>query len=169
MGTRPAKLVVGGVCKNGHRLTTETLGVNNDETHFCKPCKMDTERRYRHNPDNAEKMREKYLRANANRRARNKLYKEQAEMMAMNNPVVKQFYEALDGTATPCTTIPLDLMGYNPWTDYDEDKPPSSNEAREMCAGCPLLAQCGAAAIAMRPYHGVWAGMVFVDGKRKRG
>lgn len=52
------------------------------------------------------------------------------------------------------------------FTDYDEENPPSSLEAIEMCAGCPLMEACNTMANKLRPTHGVWAGRVWEQGER---
>lgn len=55
---------------------------------------------------------------------------------------------------------------YEKWTDYDERSIPTEEEARAMCAGCPLFAACGNTAEATKPGWGVWAGEVWVYGQR---
>ena len=58
------------------------------------------------------------------------------------------------------------------WMDYGKDRIPTENQALLMCHGCPLMQACANSAIAqnesdpMQPAWGVWAGEVWVYGKR---
>ncbi|WP_415134576.1 WhiB family transcriptional regulator [Microbacterium sp.] len=46
--------------------------------------------------------------------------------------------------------------------DY-EGYPPSEDEAKAMCAGCPLLEQCNLNARQQLPSWGVWGGIAWID------
>lgn len=52
-----------------------------------------------------------------------------------------------------------------PWMDYDDENPPSAEEAYSLCVDCPLLAACGLYAELDRPTHGIWAGDRFENGE----
>jgi hypothetical protein len=51
------------------------------------------------------------------------------------------------------------------YIDYDEENPPTNDEAYELCNGCPMLVSCGRFANALRPPIGVWAGQRWESGK----
>lgn len=50
------------------------------------------------------------------------------------------------------------LPGVNPEWFYP-DKTGSYRQARKVCAGCPVLEQCRAWALATREPHGMWGGL----------
>jgi len=50
------------------------------------------------------------------------------------------------------------------YVDYDEDNPPTPDEAYLMCEGCPVLVECARFANAYKPPIGVWGGQVWKDG-----
>lgn len=52
------------------------------------------------------------------------------------------------------------------WDGYDEDNPPTMEEAAAMCEGCPFANQCDAFAELLQPDGGVWGGKVWLDGKK---
>ena len=64
----------------------------------------------------------------------------------------------------------------NPWADQPAcnndptftlyETAPSVDEAREMCAPCPLLDLCRASALETKPAWGVWGGIVWVMGRQ---
>lgn len=68
--------------------------------------------------------------------------------------------EKYDEGRSICYAIPHEYV------DYDEDNPPSKQEAYYMCKGCPMLVECGRFAAASKPYIGVWGGEVYHEGKR---
>nr|WP_277345802.1 WhiB family transcriptional regulator [Nocardioides sp. JQ2195] len=52
------------------------------------------------------------------------------------------------------------------------EHPAALNRARELCAACPLLAECLAGALERQEPHGVWGGQILVQGQvvaHKRG
>jgi hypothetical protein len=51
-----------------------------------------------------------------------------------------------------------------PYIDYDEENPPSKQQAYIMCNGCPMLAECARFATAYKPEIGVWGGEVYKGG-----
>lgn len=53
----------------------------------------------------------------------------------------------------------------NPGPYMDWDDPPSPEEARRLCSGCPLMKACENRAIAGRETHGIWGGRVIHEGK----
>lgn len=55
---------------------------------------------------------------------------------------------------------------WDEWANYDDDAVPDAKRAREMCAGCPLLAACAQYAEDTEQGWGVWGGEVWVYGKR---
>ena len=64
------------------------------------------------------------------------------------------------GSRTPkCADNP------GPYIDYDEDNPPSKEEAYKLCRSCPVLMECARFANALRPEVGVWGGEVYQAGK----
>ena len=65
-----------------------------------------------------------------------------------------------DETRSTCYKNPA------PYIDYDEENPPSKEDAYIMCKACPMLVECGRFATASKPYIGVWGGEVWHDGKR---
>ncbi|WP_310963660.1 WhiB family transcriptional regulator [Nocardioides terrisoli] len=57
---------------------------------------------------------------------------------------------------------------------YFAEQPTVLEQAKRLCAGCPVREMCLAGAIARAEPHGVWGGQIFVDGvvvatKRGRG
>lgn len=167
-------LELGGECKNGHLLTAETLryysgGKNRPQQAACLICERERKMEYKNL--NREKIRQQDA---TNKRIRNgTLTREQAES-TRRRTAPEEFGVAMETTATNCNVWfkehPDEL---NPWTDYGDDEddehlpdPPTAQQARALCEGCPLLVLCGEAAIEAPPYHGVRAGMVFNAGKR---
>jgi hypothetical protein len=51
------------------------------------------------------------------------------------------------------------------YRDWELKDAPTQSEARELCAGCPLLKMCGNYAASMRPGWGIWGGVTWVYGK----
>ncbi|KRF11586.1 DNA-binding protein [Nocardioides sp. Soil797] len=52
------------------------------------------------------------------------------------------------------------------------EHPAALNRARELCATCPLLAECLAGALERQEPYGVWGGQILVQGQvvaEKRG
>jgi hypothetical protein len=52
-----------------------------------------------------------------------------------------------------------------PYMDYDDDNPPTPEQAYELCYECPLLELCAAYAEQERPAWGVWAETVWLAGE----
>lgn len=50
-----------------------------------------------------------------------------------------------------------------PYTEYE--LPPSEDEAQELCLPCPMYTICNENANWVRPKHGVWGGVAWVDGR----
>lgn len=73
---------------------------------------------------------------------------------------MKPLQEKFDETRSICYGNPA------PYIDYDEEDPPTKEEAFLMCSGCEMLVECGRFAAASKPYMGVWGGEVYYDGKR---
>lgn len=68
-------------------------------------------------------------------------------------------------TALPCQTHPELFFA---------ERPAVIEQARVLCASCPVQELCLAGAIERREPHGVWGGQIFIDGqvaaaKRGRG
>lgn len=57
--------------------------------------------------------------------------------------------------------------GAQKWVDdFDEPNPPATPEyAASLCAGCPLIKQCDAWALTIKPYQGVFGGKSWSNGK----
>lgn len=66
--------------------------------------------------------------------------------------------EKFDQTTSNCYKNP------GPYIDYDEDAPPSKQEAYQMCKGCPMLVECARFAAAYKPIIGVWGGERYESG-----
>ena len=73
---------------------------------------------------------------------------------------MKPLEEKMDAARGNCYQNP------KPYIDYDEDRPPTKEQAFNLCNGCELLVECGRFAAASKPYMGVWAGEVYAEGKR---
>lgn len=85
--------------------------------------------------------------------------------------VFDEFHEALTYTDVPCRG------NWQAYTEYQDPRPayaddnegrpamPGREQARKMCADCPLLMQCGAYALVDKPDIGIWGGMRFLNGK----
>lgn len=74
--------------------------------------------------------------------------------------VQKKFRDLINGAVekqVPCLNKP------ERWVDYDEDHPPSAQEANEMCFGCPLRALCKQVAKDTEVTYGVWGGEVYSE------
>lgn len=66
--------------------------------------------------------------------------------------------EKFDQTTSNCYKNP------GPYIDYDEELPPSKQEAYEMCKGCDMLVECARFAAAYKPVIGVWGGERYENG-----
>lgn len=63
-------------------------------------------------------------------------------------------------TKTPCAGKQAQ------WTDYSAATMPDAQTAQKWCEGCPFFQACANNAEAVKPGWGVWAGEVWVYGKR---
>lgn len=77
-----------------------------------------------------------------------------------------QFCDALATCNVPCRQVDGEL--------FFAENPADLQAAKQVCAGCPLKAQCLAGALARAEPWGVWGGEIFDDGviiaaKRPRG
>ena len=73
--------------------------------------------------------------------------------------------------ATVSTALPCHVADPELWF---AETPAGVEEAKALCRGCPLLAECLAGAVARREPWGVWGGELFEQGavvprKRPRG
>lgn len=163
--------VIGRTCPKGKHLLTEknlkwkTAGTG--RVRYCSDCAAERRKELRAaNPEKAKEQTAAKTLAQKKRR--------QAKRPVETNTAPERFGTAMETTQTKCNTwFKQHPGGLDPWTDYGDDEdsehlpdPPTAQEARALCEGCPLLVLCGEAAIETPPYHGVRAGMVFNAGKR---
>lgn len=71
---------------------------------------------------------------------------------------IADFEEAQSAVVSKCKDKPGE------WMDWEDEDAPSPDDARRLCAGCPLLKACLNRAIAGAETHGVWGGKVIVNG-----
>ena len=85
--------------------------------------------------------------------------------------VFDDFHEALLYTDVPCRGREAEFTDYqDPRASLNEDNDgrppmPGREQARLLCAGCPLIEQCRAYAHADKPDFGVWGGERYLGGK----
>jgi hypothetical protein len=170
------KIKVGDFCDKGHK-------IDGDNVHYqkraklesfsirCKICHKakDAERnaRYHRTEAGMEANRRAYLKMRDKSRAERydqilstELSGTQGKYTGLNylklNKRSQRAWEPLeakfDQTVSKCYKIPEQYI------DYDEDNPPTKQEAYEMCAGCPMLVECARFAAAYKPVIGVWGG-----------
>jgi hypothetical protein len=170
------KIKVGDFCDKGHK-------IDGDNVHYqkraklesfsirCKICHKakDAERnaRYHRTEAGMEANRRAYLKMRDKSRAERydqilstELSGTQGKYTGLNylklNKRSQRAWEPLeakfDQTVSKCYKIPEQYI------DYDEDAPPTKQEAYEMCAGCPMLVECARFAAAYKPVIGVWGG-----------
>jgi hypothetical protein len=170
------KVEVGDFCDKGHK-------IDGDNVHYqkraklesfsirCKICHKakDAERNARYHSTEAgmEANRRAYLKQRDKSRAERydqilstELSGTQGKYTGLNylklNKRSQRAWEPLeakfDQTVSKCYKIPEQYI------DYDEDAPPTKQEAYEMCAGCPMLVECARFAAAYKPVIGVWGG-----------
>jgi hypothetical protein len=173
---RGKKVEVGDFCDKGHK-------IDGDNVHYqkraklesfsirCKICHKakDAERNARYHSTEAgmEANRRAYLKMRDKSRAERydqilstELSGTQGKYTGLNylklNKRSQRAWEPLeakfDQTVSKCYKIPEQYI------DYDEDAPPTKQEAYEMCAGCPMLVECARFAAAYKPVIGVWGG-----------
>jgi hypothetical protein len=170
------KVEVGDFCDKGHK-------IDGDNVHYqkraklesfsirCKICHKakDAERnaRYHRTEAGMEANRRAYLKMRDKSRAERydqilstEISGTQGKYTGLNylklNKRSQRAWEPLeakfDQTVSKCYKIPEQYI------DYDEDAPPTKQEAYEMCAGCPMLVECARFAAAYKPVIGVWGG-----------
>ena len=176
---------VGDVCKYGHTIEGENAQYvmrKGKEALTCRTCRAETRKRNNATYSNSYKGQQ----AEADVAARKRLAKNLPEPDAVadlslpaegakgSGSMKSLNYLKLSKRAQRAH-IPLE-MGYDrvqskcyqnpkPYMDYDEDAPPTQQEAFDLCDGCPLMVECGRFATAYRPPLGVWAGEVWLDNK----
>ena len=78
-----------------------------------------------------------------------------------------RFSAALEEARNTGKNLPNCEDNPGPYMDYDDDNPPTPEEAYELCYGCPLLELCSVYAELDRPAHGIWGGDVWEFGEPK--
>lgn len=69
---------------------------------------------------------------------------------------IRDFEEAQKHVTAKCQDNP------GPWMDWEE--PPTPEDARKLCFGCPLVKACANYATAAQETHGVWGARVVHEG-----
>ena len=168
----------GDTCKHGHLMEGENLGIrkNNagNQVFFCKSCRKDQLQRWSRTPagrvansksnSNPEKKRRAQQRRQAERA--DELILKGKEENALNylrlnkrsERAAESLQNAMDANDPNCAGNP------GPYIDYDEEYPPTKQEAYIMCNGCPMLIECARFANTYRPEIGVWGGEVYKGG-----
>ncbi len=85
--------------------------------------------------------------------------------LRQNRPKLPEFSEALHrAEQDPKAPQPLCKGRYDEFLNYTSS--PSKEEARALCAGCPLLMMCAASARQQRPAWGVQGGIAWERGRQ---
>lgn len=75
---------------------------------------------------------------------------------------IHDFEKALEVVDAKCKGNP---SPYTDWGDEDDElDPPTREEAKRLCAGCPLAKACLNFGVASNAYHGVYGGNVVHEG-----
>jgi hypothetical protein len=69
-----------------------------------------------------------------------------------------KFDTALEHARNTGENVPNCQDNPAPYMDYDDENPPTAEEAYSLCYGCPLIELCATFSELGRPAHGVWAG-----------
>lgn len=168
----------GDVCRHGHVMEGDNLGVRKNnagvEVFFCKSCRRTQLQRWSATPagraanakpnNNPEKKRRAAQRRAAERA--DELILKGKEENALNYLRLTKRAERAAGALQHSmeSTDPLCADNPGPYIDYDEEFPPTKQEAYMMCNGCPMLAECARFATAYKPEIGVWGGEVYKGG-----
>lgn len=75
---------------------------------------------------------------------------------------IRDFEEAQELVSAKCKDNP------GPYMDWEDENPPTQAEADAMCSGCPLQKACPNYAIAAQEQHGVWGGLIIINGVQQR-
>lgn len=169
----------GDVCKHGHKMVDDNLGerkVKGRVQYFCKECKRVQVRKYASsdagrvasrtkNYDQSAK-KQRYAHKKAAERADDLIGKGKEDQALNYLKLAKRaeraavsLQKAMDVEGPKCEGNPA------PYVDYDEESPPSKDEAYDLCKGCPVLVECARFANTYRPEVGVWGGEVYKSGK----
>lgn len=168
----------GDTCKNGHSMDGDNLGervTNGKVQYFCKECKRVAVRKYNKTPAGKEADRRKVRDdvAIKERRTARKVAERADQLIIEGKDDSALSYLRLARRAERWAGALQDAMAENapncgdnpgPYIDYDEDNPPSADQAFKMCEDCPVLVQCARFASAYKPPIGVWGGEVWKDG-----
>lgn len=170
----------GDKCKNNHIIEGDNLGERTTKAgttqYFCKACKREQVKKYATSSKgrtistgrtyNQSLKKQRYAQKKASERA-DKMIEEGKEDSALSylkmakraEKAAESLYSAMERTEPNCADNP------GPYVDYDEDNPPTKNQAYLMCAFCPVLVECARFANVYRPEIGVWGGEVYQAGK----
>lgn len=163
--------VRGDKCPQGHVIDGHNYAekkVGGRIAVYCRRCGRDANRRYL-NKQSGGRRESKDSLVNAQKAAdrADELIKSGKDENALNylrltkraERAAVALQNAMDKHGSNCKDNP------GPYTDYDEDNPPSPIEAYHLCQGCPILLDCARFASAYAPPIGVWGGEVYLDGK----
>lgn len=169
----------GDTCKHGHVIEGDNLGQRNVSgrvQYYCRQCKKDQMRRYSSSESGRMVMNSKrYDQTAKKQRHAQKRAAERADEMiksgkedqALNylklakraDRASSTLQKAIDERGAKCLDNPA------PYVDYDDENPPTKDEAYELCRGCPVLIECARFANVYRPEVGIWGGEVYESGK----
>lgn len=174
MQTRAKRLVIGTICKRGHPLASEAdIKIDGHGVRRCYECTKEDGRRHYHARRKKDPKGTSKLQKEKDRRRRHPTREQEAEVTRGHRPdpdSPRLFDQALDHTRPKCDGDERFTDWETPNMDADDETPmpppPSPQEARLMCEGCPLFDLCLQASIVKRPYHGVYAGQRFENGRR---
>lgn len=146
-------------CNYGHEYVTENITWRKDGGRACKICRR------------ANKTRNKIRRAKMKSDVEDSLAKKnQLDYLKLNDSQAKasdamNFAVDRAGARPPCEANP-DLWAFDP--DTPPSTWPTSQEAQDMCAGCPFLQECFVLGESLRQkdVSGIFGGVRFVYGKR---
>ena len=168
---RPRRIFVGTTCNNGHLITESNLKIDGHGKRRCHDCIKAAGRRAYHLRRQEDPEGEANRRRGKEQRRRERNRERERELSRGHKPdpdAPRLFDIALDEVKPKCD-------GDSRFTDWETPSensdpeypaPPSAKEARSMCDGCPLIDLCMQASLVKRPFHGIYAGQRFENGRR---
>lgn len=175
------KVELGDFCEKGHKIEGDNVYLQKRKTDGhtlrCRECQRakDRERNARYHRTEAGMA--------ANRRA--SLKQKDKTRAERYDRILSSEIEGTQGKYTGLNYLKLNKRSQRAWEpleakfdqtvskcyknpeqyiDYDEEAPPTKQEAYEMCAGCPMLVECARFAAAYKPIIGVWGGERYEGG-----
>lgn len=169
----------GDTCKHGHVIEGDNLGrrvVSGRVQYFCNECKRRQMKKYANSDKGKVVMKSKTYdqTLKKQRQAQRKAADRADDLIKSGKEDAALAYLKLAKRAERASVAlhrsmeasePKCLDNPGPYVDYDEDNPPTKEEAYLLCVGCPVLVECARFANVYRPEVGVWGGEVYQAGR----